>query len=425
MPWLRVGDNAATNPLVMALALVSKSDERTQNEVFGFVVRLATQSSAHMTDYRVDLGTAQLFGGSRTPLLLKQAVAAGLLVEHGRGASRSWALVDDVEFLHMPSKAEVLWKRQRQKDSKNESLTVPVRLRDGDECRYCSRIVNWNDRRGAGGGTYDHLEPGEIATVPTFVVCCSACNKSLSDLPTNERLELLRQPPAAPFYSTHSARWLTDRGHPTEPTPAQSESARAEAPAPGSSPEPAVANPARPRSRNTAAHARPTATAAGTAAPARDEPTSPSTAATVRDSAPGTPQPSARATPWVATAANPARPDFLSDPAANPARPDFLSDTAATSEARPAPHPADTAPAQRMEDPTPEPPDTGPGSVGNLQNRPRSDVSMPGRDGTGQVGSGAAGPWPGAVPSQPVVPESRSQSSGGRRGKRGRRSKKG
>ena len=41
------------------------------------------------------------------------------------------------------------------------SIIVPVRWRDGDACRYCGKVVNWADRKGGKGGTYDHRMPGQ------------------------------------------------------------------------------------------------------------------------------------------------------------------------------------------------------------------------------------------------------------------------
>lgn len=59
----------------------------------------------------------------------------------------------------------------------NELIRI-VRSRDGDNCRYCGRIVNWKDRRGAEGGTYDHVDPdAKPENVPeNIVVACRACN---------------------------------------------------------------------------------------------------------------------------------------------------------------------------------------------------------------------------------------------------------
>jgi len=68
-------------------------------------------------------------------------------------------------------------RRKRSMREAYENGTIyAVRQRDGDTCRYCGKTVNWNDRRGADGGTYDHVIPDGPATVENLVVCCRACN---------------------------------------------------------------------------------------------------------------------------------------------------------------------------------------------------------------------------------------------------------
>ncbi|MDK8351148.1 hypothetical protein QP786_04185, partial [Gleimia europaea] len=62
MAWVRVGDTAGTDPSLMAVMEHPKADERTINEAFGFVLRLATLSGAHFTDYVVDRGTCFMVG---------------------------------------------------------------------------------------------------------------------------------------------------------------------------------------------------------------------------------------------------------------------------------------------------------------------------------------------------------------------------
>jgi len=51
-----------------------------------------------------------------------------------------------------------------------------VRDRDGNNCRYCDQEVNWQDRRGPAGGTYDHVDPTGPTTPENLVVCCRSCN---------------------------------------------------------------------------------------------------------------------------------------------------------------------------------------------------------------------------------------------------------
>ncbi|HMJ16556.1 MAG TPA: hypothetical protein VK524_34315, partial [Polyangiaceae bacterium] len=45
-----------------------------------------------------------------------------------------------------------------------------VQARDGSNCRYCAITVNWKDRRGPSGGTYDHVDPAGTATPENIVI---------------------------------------------------------------------------------------------------------------------------------------------------------------------------------------------------------------------------------------------------------------
>ena len=60
-------------------------------------------------------------------------------------------------------------------------LTRAVRSRDGDTCRFCGRTVNWKDRRGDAGGTYEKLDPegGDIAS--NVVVSCRGCSAARAE----------------------------------------------------------------------------------------------------------------------------------------------------------------------------------------------------------------------------------------------------
>jgi hypothetical protein len=238
VPWLRIGDNAATNPIVLRVAeLVAASRKSVVerdvavNEVFGFVARCATQSAGHTTDYVVSYGTALTIGGNRTDRLLTLAVKAGYLTRVD--AQKTWRLLDDPTFIHMRLQAEMDWEQQQKADAGNAGLTVPVRLRDGDSCRYCRVIVNFNDRKGKRGGTYDHRHPGTAAHTPEdLVVACRACNSSRKDDPN--KLALLPAPDPA-FYGNATAAFLATHGHTVTPN----EDLR-----PGTWPDPATSDPA-------------------------------------------------------------------------------------------------------------------------------------------------------------------------------------
>ncbi len=53
------------------------------------------------------------------------------------------------------------WKRA-QALKHDRALCEAIQERDGDRCCYCGCEVNWSDRRGPRGGTYDHLDPNRF-----------------------------------------------------------------------------------------------------------------------------------------------------------------------------------------------------------------------------------------------------------------------
>lgn len=57
----------------------------------------------------------------------------------------------------------------------SEGLIPQVRARDGDTCQYCLRTVNWRDRKGQAGGTYDHVDPQGPTKPENVAVCCYGC----------------------------------------------------------------------------------------------------------------------------------------------------------------------------------------------------------------------------------------------------------
>lgn len=231
MAWVRWGDASAMHPMVLAILELESCDDRLVNEVMGFVSRCACQSGAHTTDYVVSRGTAiQIGGPTRVDTLVAACLAAGLFTEidfdkDGRTVHAYKLCDDDPEFLHLRLKAEIDWERQRRADNSRPSLTVPVRLRDGDACRWCGVIVDWSERRSARSGTYDHLEPGEPATVETYVVACKRCNSSRGDGALPDGVTALMDPPDKPYFSAFSVEQMRNnkwRQHQNLPVPVAS-----------------------------------------------------------------------------------------------------------------------------------------------------------------------------------------------------------
>lgn len=243
MAWQRGGDTGSSYPPLMATAADRGADDRTVNEVAGFIWRLSMLSGAHLTDYVLDAGTVAMIGGSRTRALLAHCTRHGLLTkvktEHGDG----YKLVDDPDFIHLRSKADVLRSRAQLADTRNLALIVPIRLRDGDQCRWCGVEVVWRGRRTARSAQFDHLHPEHLGNVVTsvddLVVACAGCNQARGGDPERWDSEhRLMVPPTRPLYGRHTADFLTRNGYPTEPNTDGSDGDVRPAPALGADPAP-------------------------------------------------------------------------------------------------------------------------------------------------------------------------------------------
>ena len=218
MPWAKFGDNAATYPALMQTRGARGADERTVNEVAGWLWRCMIQSAAHLTDYRIDIGTAEMIGGPRTAALIRICTAAGLITELPDRSLRTFEAVQDEEFVHIRLREEIQWERQQRNDTRDPGLAVPVRRRDGDQCRWCQTLVQWRGKTTRRSGTLDHLVPGEAGTVATMVVACKGCNSARKDNPQWDDDHELTPPPAVPVYGRWTAEFLTENGYPTTPT---------------------------------------------------------------------------------------------------------------------------------------------------------------------------------------------------------------
>lgn len=223
MAWKKESDTAAHHPMVTAPMTFVEWPERMTghdfaNLVWGVISRAATQSAQFKTDYVVKAGVLANTAGDNWRHWVAIATRAGYLtpvdLEDG-GVEEAWLLVEDSEDLfHIRRKAELEWEARRKKDNGNPWLIVPVRLRDGDGCRYCGVVVNWKARRGGRAGTYDHRVPGQGAESPDDLrVSCGACNGRRGD---REDADLILPPlsaPASPYYGEETADLLAEHGH--------------------------------------------------------------------------------------------------------------------------------------------------------------------------------------------------------------------
>lgn len=121
---------------------------------------------------------------------------AGLWVEYRQG----WLIADYKTTQTSRDELRALDRarhanRNRQALFRDPELRRSIRARDGDDCRYCGREVDWNDRRSSAGGTYDHVDPDGRSTYENAVVACRGCNSRKGHrTPEQARMPLLPIP---------------------------------------------------------------------------------------------------------------------------------------------------------------------------------------------------------------------------------------
>lgn len=190
--WFRGGDTLTTHPLMIRLLEVCDGDHLLKNEAKGVLVDLVSISAAHATDYLVGYGAVAQVAPGREKIVIENLCAAGLLFrEEGPEGRPMLRIVDDPTLFHIRLKEEMELDRRRAKDKRNPELLIAVRVRDGDQCRWCGKTVDWRDRRSARSATYDSLNGHKESTPETLVVACHACNSKRG---AGEVLEL-RDPP--------------------------------------------------------------------------------------------------------------------------------------------------------------------------------------------------------------------------------------
>lgn len=215
MAWLRVSDSAGNNPIVLEPLTDPTPPPGMDiylwaNSIFGLVLRAATSAAGYGRSYVVSDATLAQYGGPQWREVAEAAARAGYWTRHDRG----WLLVDDPDhLLHIRTGEEIDWERARRVDAANPKLVIPVRLRDGDGCRYCGVIVRWGDNRSARGGTYDHRRPGHQAQSPDDLrVACRSCNTRRGNDPNADDVLPPLAVPVEPFYGTQTVAFLRERG---------------------------------------------------------------------------------------------------------------------------------------------------------------------------------------------------------------------
>lgn len=219
MSWVKASDKAGAFPPLMQVIGLPDVDERTRLELTGFVFLMFLESGKFDLDYRLPLGTAYRCADSmqQAKRLLGYCKTLGICRDVTEGKVPMIALVEDPDFLNLQSKEDKERHNRQRNDTRDPRLEVPVRLRDGDNCRWCNVRVNWVGPKNPRRGTLDHLQPGEPGTVETLVVSCMGCNSARRDDPKWDETYELYKEPLAPRYGKATAKFLSDNNIPTVP----------------------------------------------------------------------------------------------------------------------------------------------------------------------------------------------------------------
>ena len=222
MAWVRVGDEALSHPKLMGLFDVEGAEDISIVEMFGFLMALATYSAKHLTDGIIERGAAFRDGErSRVVRLIDAAVAAELLTWVEVDGAKKLRLFTDEEFIHIQPREEVMRRRARSRENRDKDKKAAVIFRDGDQCRYCGKVVRWTGPTGYNLGTLDHVDPDSLGDAPVegLVVACHECNSSRGHARESfDAASPLRPVPSTPYYGVWSAEFLNRYGYEAVPS---------------------------------------------------------------------------------------------------------------------------------------------------------------------------------------------------------------
>ena len=212
MPWLKVSDTAMQNSIVRRALDLPHANAEYVYTLFGVMLGCAVEAAALKADYVIERNSiAAKVGLDRCDQIIQDAITCGYITHEVqlKNGIRAYKLVEDEDLFHMRLKSEIDWENRRRNDTRSKSLIVPIRVRDGDACRWCGRVVYWGDQKSARGGTYDHLHPTQPAEKASdMVVACRSCNSARKD--NTEWGGKLLPPPSKPYYGRKTVEFLAE-----------------------------------------------------------------------------------------------------------------------------------------------------------------------------------------------------------------------
>jgi 5-methylcytosine-specific restriction endonuclease McrA len=184
--WVKVDDKFPEHPKVLAagarlgrcgcgrvIAIWQASAcYANRNETDGVIPLEILRSAFRLYDH----APLQVAAAMAEPVLIGTETKSGLLVALADGSGYQLHDYQDYQPTRAEREDERDWNRRRIALYRNHDLLQEIRHRDGDCCRYCGSRVDWKDRRGPTGATYDHVQPRGPDIAENIVVACRRCN---------------------------------------------------------------------------------------------------------------------------------------------------------------------------------------------------------------------------------------------------------
>jgi hypothetical protein len=163
-----------------------------------------TGGTALIPKTKLHVATARRMTVKRIDAAVVELVAEGQLIDHGDALELAVWEQPPVE-VWQDDTLRARWQRGKELMRKSE-LREFVKTRDRSLCRYCGVRVNWADKKGPTGATYDHVDPDGGNTRENVVVACRRCNGRKKDrTPEQAGMPLLRPGTTAPSSAASAA----------------------------------------------------------------------------------------------------------------------------------------------------------------------------------------------------------------------------
>lgn len=195
MPWFEAHDTMARHPKTLKLARLLGVDRRYAvgllHDLFSWGLYAAGKDGALEGLTGADIAQALDYPPKKAQAVVEALVESGYLDRSDTGyVIHNW--YNYAGKLNERREDEKAYKARRYALYNDMRLIKAVRARDGDYCRYCGKKVNWTDKRGVDGGTYDHVDPDGDNSMENVVVACRSCNsKKQNRTPEEARMILL------------------------------------------------------------------------------------------------------------------------------------------------------------------------------------------------------------------------------------------